>query len=122
MANETTVNLNVAYSDAAGTELSLGLVNFKMSPGTKRAVQITQTIPTSETAVNLGGISSPGVAVIINRDATNYVEVKVATSGAIFAKLLPGMGCLVPLGSGATAPYAIANSASCEIETLIISN
>ena len=41
------------------------------------------------TSAVLGDIASIGPFAIVNLDPTNYVEVKVATAGAIFARLAP---------------------------------
>lgn len=122
MANEVTATGSVAYSDANGVKDSLAISSFVSSVGTKIIQRSAQSIPTSETAVNLGPVSAPGYAVLVNRDPTNYVDVKVATSGAVFARLLPNGGfCVVYLGSGAQAPYAVANTAACVIDVFICS-
>jgi hypothetical protein len=79
-----------------------------------------QNIGTTAEAINLGTVAAPRWAVFINRDATNYVEIFTSNGGVIFCKLLAGEGCLIPLGSGVTAPYARANTAAIELEYAII--
>lgn len=127
MANELTVAGSLTYSDATGVSDQMSF-SFTVTPGTLKIARFKQTIATSETALKLGDISSPGYTVIQNKDATNYVDVKVGTSGAIFARLKAassdgtgGGACLVALGSGAQAPYLVANSASCVVDVLIVS-
>lgn len=95
-------------------------MDFLASISTKKFTWAKQNIATSEEAINLGEATAPGYAIFINRDATNYIELKVATSGAIFAKLKAGECCLLRLGSGAQVPYAIANTAACQLEYLIL--
>lgn len=119
MSNEITINVSMAYEDTDGTEASLEIVNETASVTSKKITRLKQSIATSETAIDLGGITSPRWCMIVNRDTVNYVEVKVAASGAIFARLEAGMPCLVPLGSGAQAPVAIANSDACLVDVLI---
>ena len=77
-------------------------------------------VGTSEEAVALGEATAPGWAIFINRDTTNFIELRVATGGAKFAKLKAGECCLLRLGSGAQVPYAIADTAACQMEYCII--
>jgi hypothetical protein len=121
VSNEITLNASLAYEDSEGTEDSLSLVNILASVTSKRITHVKQSIGTSETALSLGGVSSPGWCLFVNRDTVNYVELKVATSGAIFGKLPPGGPALIYLGSGAQVPYALANGAACQVEALITS-
>jgi hypothetical protein len=125
MADELTMAGSITYTGDDGRTRSIEVP--ECMGDTTKLVIIEQTIATSETAVNLGGISSPTAFMIVNLDDTNYVEVKVATSGAIFAKLKKdtdgdgngGFACLTELGSGAQAPYAIANTAACNVLVLV---
>lgn len=84
-------------------------------------VQSTQSIPTTAngTAINLGPLSNVGWYLIVNRDATNFVQLYNATSGTKFAKLLPGEFAMGRFDTGITAPAAIADTAACLIEYLI---
>lgn len=128
MSNEITLNASIEYSDSEKTEESLALDNIVKSVATKRITRLKQNVGTSEEAVNLGDVSAPGYALFVNRDPTNYIDLKVATSGAIFARLDPdtnsdGKGgfALLKLGSGAQVPYAIANTAACQMDIFIVS-
>lgn len=119
MAQELTLSGSLSYSDSEGTEDSLSISELMASVATKRLLHAKQSIPTSEIAIELGDLSSLGWAIFVNRDATNYIEIKTATGGDIFAKLKPGCFALLPLGSGAQAPYAIATGSSCQLEIII---
>jgi len=123
MANEVTVTGTLAYSDANGSQDSLGTpaAGFSYSPSNLGVVRMDpQTINTTETVINLGPQSTPGYVILINLDANNYVDVKVAASGAIFARLKPNGGvAMLFLGTGAQVPVAIANTAACKIQALI---
>lgn len=114
VANQLTLNATLAYDDGV-TEVATQVTDLIASLSDARAVKNIQLIPTSQTAINLGGITTPRWIIIVNLDSTNFVDVKVATGGAIFAHLLPGWFCVVPLGSGAQAPFAIADTASCNV-------
>lgn len=128
MANEITASLSLAYEDSENTSQSLSLEDVIKSVATKRITRTKQNVGTSEEAINLGDVSAPGYAVFVNRDVTNYIELKVASSGAIFARLDPdtngdGTGgfAFLKLGSGAQVPYAIANTDPCQMDVFIIS-
>jgi hypothetical protein len=121
VANEITLNASLAYEDSEGTEELLSIADKLANVSTKRYTKIKQNVAITEEALALGDVTAPGYVLIINRDATNFVNVKVATAGAIFAKLLAGECCLLRLGSGAQAPYVIADTATCQIEILLIS-
>lgn len=118
MANEVTVTGNLAYSDANGVEVEQEL-SFTMSLSAPIVTKNVITIATSETALDLGGVTGPVLLILVNLDATNFVNVKVATSGAICSKLLPGKGLIIPLGSGMQAPYLIADTAACKVAYII---
>lgn len=120
MANEITVNASLAYSDDESADLTLSIVDLLATISTKKFAWNKQNIGTAEEAINLGEATSPGWAIFINRDATNFISLKVGTGGAIFAKLKPGEPALLRLGSGAQVPYAIADTAACQLEYLIL--
>lgn len=128
MAHEITVNATLAYSDSENTEDDLQVIDALFSVSTKLVTRLKQNIGTTEEAIKLGEVSAPGYAMFINRDTTNFIELRVATGGAKFAKLRPdtdgdGKGgvALLELGSGAQVPFAIANAAACQMDIFIIS-
>lgn len=121
MSNELTINASLAYSDSEGTEDSREVVNLLDSVANKRIAAIKQSVGTTEVAINLGGISAPGWCMFINRDPTNFIYLRVGTGGSRFAKVRAGMPALFYLGPDAQVPYAIADTAACQLETLIIS-
>lgn len=120
MANELALSGELSYSDSENTETSLVVSAIAASVGTKKITRAKVSVGiSSEEAVPLGECTSPGWAMFINRDSTNFITLKVATGGAVFAKLLPGEFCLLRLGSGAQAPYAIADTAASQLEYLL---
>lgn len=116
MAEEIRINLTLQYEDSEGTSESMQVNDYLADLTSFTYTKAKQSIGTSEEAIVLGGVTAPRWFMAINRDDTNYVELKVATSGAIFARLYPGACCLVPLGSGAQTPCAIANTAAVLLE------
>lgn len=120
MSNELTLSGSLEYLDSLGIQSSLAISDLIRTLTTAKCVHTVLTIATTETAIEKGDIATPKWFMCINRDTTNYIELKCATSGTIFAKLMPGDFCIVPLGSGALAPFAIANVANCLLEILVI--
>ena len=69
------------------------------------------TVNNVDTTIPLGGLVAPfGVCSFKNLDAVIAINLKVAAAGTIIARLLPGESWPWRLGSGITAPVAIADS------------
>lgn len=120
MANELTLTGSLSYSDSESADLTLDLSKIA-SVTTKIFVWNKQNIGITEEAINLGEVSSLGWAIFVNRDATNFIELRTGTGATKFAKLKAGEFCVFRFGSGITAPYAIADTAACQMEYIIIS-
>lgn len=120
MASELTLSASVTYADNEGADESLSVADLLATVSAKRYTKLKQNVGTAEEAVVLGEVTAPGWAMFINRDASNFINLKVATSGAVFAKLKPGEFALLRLGSGAQAPFAQADTAACQLETILI--
>ena len=121
MANEIKVNAAVSYADSEGAKTLLEIVDLLASVSTKKYVQAKQNIGTSEEAIGLGEVTSLGLGIFINRDSTNFIELRTGTGGTKFAKIAAGRLAIFWFGSGITAPFAIADTAACQMEYLIIS-
>lgn len=119
MADEITANGSLRYKDNSDSDETLSIEDLLADVTTKKYVKHKQSIGTSEEAITLGEVTSPGWAIFINRDTVNFIELRVATGGAKFAKLKAGEFCILRLGSGAQAPYAIADTAACLLEYFI---
>lgn len=122
MASEILVNATLQYSDSEGTSDSCQVTALVASVATKLIARHKQAVGfASAVALNLGTVTTPRWVMVKNLDATNYVNVLTGTGGVIFAKLLPGEFCLIPLGSGALAPFIQAAIAACQVEVLVCS-
>lgn len=78
----------------------------------------TLTIPTSDTAVTLTGITTPGWAIFRNLDATNYVDFGPDSGGAIvpFGRMEAGEPACFRLQPSGLTLRMQANTASCRVE------
>ena len=82
-----------------------------------------QIVGTSEEALVLGDvdISANGAwLIMVNRDATNYVEIRPGTGVADMVEIPAGEVAMFKIPSSATAPFVIANTASCEVEYMLV--
>lgn len=122
MANELTLNTTIQYDDSEGTEAFLQLLEKMVTVTTKRISRLKQNVGIAEEALNLGDVSSLGWIALKNLDATNFINVKTATGGVIFAKLKAGEMMLFRAGSGLTAPFVIADTAACQLDILVCSD
>lgn len=122
MSTPIAVNGNITYSNGAIGGASMSIQNILASIAGSQYVRGSQSIPTSATGIKLGGIGTAGWVMIVNRDVTNFIQLLTATAGTVFAKLLPGEFALLRLDPTVTAPAAKADTASCEVEYLLIEN
>lgn len=122
MANEITVALSLSAFKSSAMSASVGRAlasgTFTMT-GTTWSEGV-MSVPTSATAVPLGGVTAPHWAYFKNLDGTNFVKIRSGVSGADLIKLLAGEVGVVPLLDTA-APYVIADTAACLLEFLILS-
>jgi hypothetical protein len=110
MADEITMTFQILLSNG-------NLRDTFSSPGgavdqaAAKLARNVQTIGTSEVALELGDVTTPGWCVFQNLDDTNFVE--IGNTGAMFLKLKPLEQCLVRIGS--VAPFAVADTAAIEL-------
>lgn len=122
VSNEVTVNVSLIYEDDEGSYAPLELPNFLDSVSDKLYIKDKQLIGITEEAINLGEALDPTWGLFINRDPTNFIYLLTGTGGLRFAKLTPGRPALIPLGPDAQIPFAIADTAPCKLEYLIIND
>lgn len=115
MANEISVSFSISLTKGGATTRKSFSGTFDQT-GTGY-VQGIQAIGTSEEAIALGDVTTPGWFYIKNLDATNYVTIGETVNNDII-KLKAGEATVGRFGI--TAPYAIANTATCNIEYLIM--
>jgi hypothetical protein len=119
MANEITVS--VSLNGEKGTKKdrrAFGGLQFDMAGN--NFIHHTQSIGTSEEALVMSGdVTVPGWAVFFNHDDTNFVEIRPATGVADLVTVPPQGPALFKFASDATAPFAIADTATCDLEYLI---
>jgi hypothetical protein len=120
MANELTISTSMTFSKGGATQ-SMSKNGLQVTVSGTKYVKGSQSIATTETAIKLGDLASLGFCMIRNTDATNFVSIRAGTGTGNFLKILPGetQGPF-RFGSGATAPYAIADTAAVILEYMIV--
>jgi hypothetical protein len=80
------------------------------------------TVPTTAggVALPLGGVTSPGDAIFINRDSTNFITLFDAVSGNPLIQLDPGKPNLFTFDPNITAPAVKADTAPCRLQYFIV--
>ena len=81
----------------------------------------TQTIGTSEEALDIGDCAAGGMICVVNLDPTNYVSIRAATGGTNCVRVNALEGALFRFdAAGAAAPFAIANTGACQVAYLLV--
>lgn len=125
MASELTINASLAFAkgNVASNSISLSS-NTKFNVTGTRYAEGVQTIPTTAggTTILLGPmVGTLGWFFFKNLDATNFIEIMtVISTGIVALKLKPGEIAMGRFGSGVTAPAAIADTASVQLQYLIV--
>src|SRR3990167_4168263 len=122
MANELTLSIKATYAKS-GTEITFPDPAHQSIQSTvtgSRFLVMRQAVGTSEEALELGDISTGGYCVMFNRDATNFVSIRPATGAANTIRINPGEFAVFRFGSGATAPFAIADTAAVDVEYFLL--
>lgn len=79
----------------------------------------TQTIGTSEEALDIGDIGTCGYMLIVNLDEDNYVSIRPGSGTANLVKL-DANGGMALFKLAMNTPHAIANTAACQVEYLLL--
>jgi hypothetical protein len=121
MANEATVSATLLFAKGSIASQGFQKTNLQFTVSGQKYVRCVQNIGTSPEALNMGEISTPGLAFFFNLDTTNYVEILSQVAGGVaIAKLKPGEVALFRLPAGMTAPAAQANTSAVNLEYLVL--
>jgi hypothetical protein len=122
VANEVTVTAALSFFKPSimSTAIGRAVAGLQFSVAGTTFVEGSVLIGTSATAIPLGQVTAPHWAFFNNLDAVNYLTIRNGSGGTDLIKLLAGEPAFVPLLDTAV-PYAVANTASIQLEYLIIS-
>jgi hypothetical protein len=119
MAAELTVTGSLSFAKGNVPAIARARSGVTFDVAGAKYVAGVQNIGTSEEAIHLGDLGTPGWYYLRNLDNTNYIEVRPNTGVADCLKLKPGEFSVGRFAADAV-PYAIANSGACNLEKLIV--
>lgn len=119
MANELTLKSYLKFTKNGAT-VTKALATLQRDVTGDNCLQHIQTIGTSEEAITLGDITVGGYVYLENLDSTNYIEIRQGTGASDLIRLLAGDFAVFRISPDATAPYAIADTASCDMLVIMI--
>lgn len=123
MANEisTQVKLGVVNGDTNKTVANISTRITQDTTATLSLVHDTeQIVGTSEEALSVGDVATPGLVFLRNLDATNFVTWGTVTTDLGF-QLNPGEWSVVRLKSGESILLQ-ADTAACKVQVAVIAN
>jgi len=122
MAGSIRYSMNVALSNGSLSDAynTSGLTAPQTTGAIVRNVQTLLFASPQGNLLDMGGVSTPGLAAFANLDSTNYVEIGIQVAGTFypFLKLLAGQQA-GPMFLGASAIYARANTANVQLFYLV---
>jgi hypothetical protein len=128
MSNPITAQAQLQYNNSAGINVSMPPTSFdtaNVAITGSHFIQATMSVPTTSggTAIPVTDLANLGLACFQNLDPTNYIDLLSAASGTAFARLLPGdPPFLFRFNPGITAPAALAHTAACNLQYMILEN
>lgn len=112
MANELTLSALLHFKKG-GREVKFGKNSIQLDvTGTDFAFH-SQNVGTSEEALDIGDVATPGYLLVYNNDSANFVTIRAASGEADVVKVRAGGVALFELA--AAAPFVIADTATVEI-------
>ena len=120
MADELTLRASLSFEKGSkDVSLTFSPTTFDVAGG--NVLHNVQNVGfAAEEALLIGDITVGGYFIGINRDATNFIEIRPGTGAADLIQLKPGDFCMFRLATTATAPFVLADTAACELEYVIV--
>lgn len=119
MASELTLSgLTVAFAKSNVPSVNFTAGSLSITVSGTQIMDNVQAVTTAEVAINLGDVATGGYWFVQNMDPTNFVTLRSATGVTGLIKLLPGEWAIFRTNAGAAAPYAIADTATCNVRFL----
>lgn len=115
MADELTLTALFKYVKGNNTVQPTGKLAVSVTVTGTNAISHVQNIGTSQEAIVLGDVTPGGYCYIENLDATNYVSLRQATGAGNFIRLKASEHAFFRMDAAATAPFAIADTAACDV-------
>lgn len=118
MSNEILFTAQLQFEKSGYSDF-MGEASQRLDMSGTHFIHNKQTISTSATAIALGSVATPGMAIFKNHDSTYDISIRAGSSGTNVFKIPPGK-TVGPVPLATATPYAIAATNPCELEYLII--
>lgn len=120
MANEITVSVGVQVTNGSLTD-QFQMVALKRDQAASGKSDQVLSIGTSEEDVSFGDVATPGIVVLHNLDATNYVEYGMSDTGTMkkLGKLIAGDKAMFRMAASTTLRMK-ANTAACKVRVFCL--
>jgi hypothetical protein len=115
MSNEITIHARLK-AEKGNSKVDAFVEALKSNWTGNRFIHNRQEIGTTEEAIDLGDIATGGYFMAINRDSTNFVSIRSGTGATNLVRINAGEAALFRVSGDASAPFAIADTAACELE------
>jgi len=116
MADEATVSVLMDYRKGA-TNFTARINDKSITVAGTQHLHHRQNIGITEEIISLHEDgSTEGLFFCINRDGTNFISIRAATGESDIIRVNAGEFALFRIHADATAPYAIADTAACDLE------
>lgn len=109
--------MRMAYRKGGAEVPPFGVSGFTVDLSGSRYIRNVQNVGTSQEALELGEIATPGYGIFHNLSTANPVFIRRATSESNAIRVGPGAWACFEFE--ATAPYVIATGAACDLEYLV---
>jgi hypothetical protein len=121
VANEISVSSALSYVKNAAEVLSRAQAAKILSQAGVGAIEVPElSVPITEIAMPLGGLTTLGWCWFHNLDPTNFLHIRIATGGSKIVKVMPLAAVLFCFGVDVTVPYLIADTGSVIVEYLLL--
>lgn len=122
MANEFTFSTSFTYTRGTFASLARSLASLGITVSADPISSGVLSVTVAEVAIPLGSVAlADNILVVKNLDSTNFIELRIASGGAKYQKIKPGEMWPHRISTGVTAPFLIANVATCQAEYFLFS-
>ena len=122
MAEELTLTALFKYVKGNNTVQPTGKVATAIDVTGTNVLSHVQNIGTTQEAITLGDVTPGGYCYIENLDTTNFVSIRQATGASDMIRVKAGEMALFRLDADATGPFAIADTAACDVLFVLLEN
>ena len=122
MANEIRVDNRLTVNNGSLSITRTPVKQINMSGSSYSSIVQSIATTAAGTAVTIGSaVATYGVALFVNLDITNYVQIGVQVTGTFYPllKLKPGESALCRLAPSTTV-YAVADTSAVKLETIVV--